>query len=45
MIRRRRERRSKDALTLVERRKGKVWMHAQVVVCLILTGCLAWLIR
>ncbi len=39
------ERRYSDTLTLVERRKGKVWMYAQIALCVLLGTWLLWLLR
>jgi hypothetical protein len=39
------ERRYRDSLTLVERRKGKVWMHLEIALCLTLAIYLLWILR
>jgi hypothetical protein len=40
-----RERRRNDEFTVIERRKGKVWMHSQVGSCVALVVLLAWLVN
>jgi hypothetical protein len=39
------DRRTRDGFIFVERRKGKIWMYCQVVLCIALTGYLVWLVR
>jgi hypothetical protein len=40
-----RNRRFDDRTAFVERRKGKVWMYGEIVVCAVLIVWLIWLMR
>jgi hypothetical protein len=39
------ERRRRDKMIFVERRRGKAWMYGQMALFLVLLVCLIWLAR
>jgi hypothetical protein len=39
------ERRRRDKMIFVERRKGQTWMYGQLALFLALLACLVWLAR
>ena len=41
---RRRERRLKDKMIFVERRKGKFWIYSQIILSIVLILCLLFLL-
>jgi hypothetical protein len=45
VTKRKTDRRRRDAFIVIDRRKGRVRMFAELAVCALLVGYLVWLIR